>query len=369
MNKQSVSESMMKTIEEYHLSMRMKQLSVQNDPVYGYTAPYCVYSHDQVPIELAAKNEVTLDTTGVDEVYDSTTKDGDQKRFATLNVFVPMIIREDGLGVPPPHLVFRGKFQTSEEWHHQDEIAQWHPAVVGSFHENAWADARTHMHGLKKELPNFDPPIFVPPNMTSYLQVVDRHIGVRYKNYVYKEYRKEMLKRLRATMTSLNMNTDAMKLTPKEKRILITHAVGTIHEKLCKSDAFKRAFHATGTWLPINHLIRDESTLQNATVNNATVNPTDADKSVDIQHFKEYKYTEKITPEAVYAAIDKAAADRAVAEAEARRVAAKKEAYYHRRTLNYSPSLKNLQSCYLSWKGSFKPTLNLISPLSIAIRV
>lgn len=36
-----------------------------------------------------------------------------------------------------------------------------------------------------EELPNFAELQFLPPNMTELLQVIDRHIGVRYKEYVY----------------------------------------------------------------------------------------------------------------------------------------------------------------------------------------
>ena len=36
-----------------------------NDPRYGITSPEYVYSHDQVPIELATSNDYTLDSTGV----------------------------------------------------------------------------------------------------------------------------------------------------------------------------------------------------------------------------------------------------------------------------------------------------------------
>ena len=60
------------------------------------------------------------------------------------------------MNIVPPHLVFRGAFQTSEEWHDQDKMAKYHPAIVASFHENAWVDAKTHMHGLKKILGPID---------------------------------------------------------------------------------------------------------------------------------------------------------------------------------------------------------------------
>ena len=82
-------------------------------------------------------------------------------------------------------------------------------------------------------------------------------MGIRYKYYVYLMYRKEMVKRLNEIMnsSSTDSNVGVEKLTSAEKRILITNAVGVIHEKLCKSNAFKHHFHATGTWLPINHLV------------------------------------------------------------------------------------------------------------------
>ena len=65
MNKKAVTEPMLATIEQYHLMMRMKQLSAMNDPDYGFTSPYYVLSHDQVPLELAADGESTIDSTGV----------------------------------------------------------------------------------------------------------------------------------------------------------------------------------------------------------------------------------------------------------------------------------------------------------------
>ena len=58
-----------------------------------------------------------------------------------------------------------------------------------------------------------------------------------------------------------------------------------------------------------------------------STNSSEVEQFVKIQHYKEYKYTKRITPQAVYEAIDKAAANKAVAEAEERRVIAKREAY------------------------------------------
>ena len=67
MNKPAVTESMLSAIEQYHLKLRMKQLETINDPVYGCTSPYYVFSHDQVPLELAASTETTIDTEGVSD--------------------------------------------------------------------------------------------------------------------------------------------------------------------------------------------------------------------------------------------------------------------------------------------------------------
>ena len=87
MNKKGVTPELMEKIREYHIATRAFQLSENNDSMYGFTAPSFVFSHDQVPIELADKNETTIDTLGIDEVYDSTGKDEDRKRFCTLNLF------------------------------------------------------------------------------------------------------------------------------------------------------------------------------------------------------------------------------------------------------------------------------------------
>ena len=86
--------------------------------------------------------------------------------------------------------------------------------------ENFWA----------KDLKNFTLLMYVPPNMTSFFQVVDRHVGIRYKYYVYLMYHKEMVKRLKeiTNSSSIDSNVGVQKLTPAEKRILITNAVGLL---------------------------------------------------------------------------------------------------------------------------------------------
>ena len=89
-----------------------------------------------------------------------------------------------------------------------------------------WVDTHTHLHGLaevmgpinenlgevkirgvqiednlsihqvekmlafwREVLGHFELPRFVPKNMTEIIQVVDRHIGIRYKLVIYKRFR------------------------------------------------------------------------------------------------------------------------------------------------------------------------------------
>ena len=85
-----VTPDLMEKIQNYHIGTRAFQLSEIKDPVYGFTSPKVVFSHNQVPLELLDKNEITIDNLGVDDVYDSVGKDEDSKRFCTLNLFGAM---------------------------------------------------------------------------------------------------------------------------------------------------------------------------------------------------------------------------------------------------------------------------------------
>ena len=141
----------MDNVEGFHLRTRCLQLSASTDPTYGLTSPYYVFSHDQVPLELADTNGLTVHMTGDVCVYDAIGKDSDVKRFCTLNLFGAMWNREDGLNIPKPHLVFEAScFKKGSEWHDQEEVSLWDTRVVVSFQENAWVDAQTHMFGLKE---------------------------------------------------------------------------------------------------------------------------------------------------------------------------------------------------------------------------
>ena len=360
MNKKGVTPVLMEKIREYHIATRAFQLSENNDSVYGFTSPPFVFSHDQVPIELADKNETTIDNLGIDEVYDSTGKDEDRKRFCTLNLFGGMDYGEDYLGnaipIPKPHLVFKGKYQSGDDWHDKSEIEEWDSRVVVSFQENAWVDAKTHRLGLDKvlgpidahlslndhemkgvvfednlsshhtedvmqhwkdNLPNFVPPRFVPANMTDIVQVVDRHIGVRYKQAVYLAFRTEMMRRLKAAQEAAG-GADGIiipKLTPREKRIIITKAVAAEHEKLVNTDVWKRGFIATATWMPVSHLRKDDEG------NFCGLANIPEESEVKLQHLPEYNYEEQCSRATVVAAADAAKLNEENARGELERIA------------------------------------------------
>ena len=65
---------------------------------------------------------------------------------------------------------------------------------------------------------------------------------MRYKTEVYQVIREVCMRKINVS----NLES-LVKMTAKEKRVLITKAVANVHERLAKSDAFRRAFIATGT--------------------------------------------------------------------------------------------------------------------------
>ena len=157
MNKKGKTPGMIEAIRDYHLHCRSLQLSptpasVKRDPTFGFTSPHNVFLHDQVPLQLADSNEMTIDSTGADEIYDAVSSSDFEKRFATCNITVPMELREDKKNFPKAHVIFKGTFQSGDEWHDANERSQWHPDVVVSFQPKAWVDAQTHILGLKQTL-------------------------------------------------------------------------------------------------------------------------------------------------------------------------------------------------------------------------
>ena len=86
-------------------------------------------------------------------------------------------------------------------------------------------------------------------------------------------------------------------MTAAERRILITKSVANTHDRLWKTGAFKRAFIATGTWLPIDHLVLDMSYA------GAQTGKTDAE--VFLQGLPEYDYKNLVTRSVVYDVIRK----------------------------------------------------------------
>jgi len=245
------------------------QESEPNDKDYGFCNPYAVFNRDEVPIELDKNEGMTIDNTGAAFVWDGVGDGNDKKRYATLNLTIPMAVLPDLSNLPRPHIIFRGEFCDGKDWKKEDERSKWDPRVKVTFQKKAWLDTDTNLlyisqmkdihdtltsKGLKsvifednlsshitaesktawaEMLPKSKHVLF-PPHTTYCLQPVDRHIGIQYKKAVYRAVRGKMM--------ALLQEGKPMKLSSSEK---ITHAIGDVHESLSKSDAFKDAYHLT----------------------------------------------------------------------------------------------------------------------------
>ena len=102
-------------------------------------------------------------------------------------------------------------------------------------------------------MPRFRLPKYYPERLTAIVQPIDRHVGIIYKRAVYRTFRSEFMRRMRAARVDVRPEP----MTADEKRILITKAVANTHELLWSTDKFHRAFIATGTWMPVQHLVPD----------------------------------------------------------------------------------------------------------------
>ena len=189
-----------------------------------------------------------------------------------LNLIAPIKRRADGSNLPKLHLVFQASgFKTGEEWE-QDEVAEWHPGVIVLFQKKAWVDDLTHMHGLElmlgdidkttarklkrgrggvednlsahktdevmefwtEQLPTFSNAQFIPAKQPPRVQMIDCHCGIQYKNYVYYRFCQELCPCLEKARAENNGSEGVMipSLTPRERRILMTHAVGDFYERI-----------------------------------------------------------------------------------------------------------------------------------------
>ena len=194
--------------------------------------------------------------------------------------------------LPKPHLVFRGTFKGGEDWADVEEQAQWDSRMVVSFQPKAWVNTDTHLYWLdnvmkpiddwletqdfdgamfednlsvhhtdavaehwKENLKNFHNTHFYPANLTLLIQAIDHHIGIIYKMAVTKAVLKLLVEKMEEAKHA-GMDFDASKaLSVAEKCIPIMKVVADEHKQLASLLAFKCAFVATGTWMPIENLL------------------------------------------------------------------------------------------------------------------
>ena len=317
LQKASIEESVA-TITNFHLNTRAFQISKFDDPVYGFTSLEATFNRDEVPLALADKNEYTIDNKGLSEILDTTGGEKDCYRSASLCITVPGKIDVDGSNFPKWMIIFRGSFCDGDDWWSEDERKEWHPDVVVSFQENAWMDTASNSIWIKNvmvpmneycknasrkgvlfednlsshktskahldfanTLDSFAEPMYYDPGFTFCEQVVDRHIGREAQRTCHRFVRSALRK------IWAEKNNRVEKLTAREERILLTHAVGqSWNEAKLKSERFERAFTATGTWMPVKHCI-DIDGAENGI----------KDHEVDLQHISNgsYDYSSCIT--------------------------------------------------------------------------
>ena len=108
-------------------------------------------------------------------------------------------------------------------------------------------------------------------------------------------------------------------LTPREKRILITKSVGDYHRKVTASGAYFRGFIATGTWMPVWHLMQDHD--------GVVLGPSNVkeDSQVNLQHLPEYRYVDLCTREKILPLVEEVRKKKKEAEAECERLAVERK--------------------------------------------
>jgi len=144
-------------------------------------------------------------------------------------------------------------------------------------------------------------------------------------------FRKEILCQLN-TVREATGGVDGItipKLTPQEKHIIITKSVAAEHEKLLKTDVWRRGFIATVTWMSVSHLRKDD---EGNFCGRATI-PEESE--VKLQHLPEYKYAEQCSRATVVTVADAANLEDEKARGELERIAAEEwEAIEAERTVN-----------------------------------
>ena len=78
--------------------------------------PQLLFPYDYVPLNVSNASEHTIDTTGIDEVYDSVMNPNNKKRFCVINFTVPMELHKYRKNFPKAHIVFKySTFHTADE--------------------------------------------------------------------------------------------------------------------------------------------------------------------------------------------------------------------------------------------------------------
>jgi len=134
-------------------------------------------------------------------------------------------------------------------------------------------------------------------------------------------------------------------MTPSEKRIIITKAIGECHRQLTASGIYDRAFIATATWMPVWHLMKGTDGVFEGPSN------IPEDTQVKLQHLKEYNYAELFTREKILAAMKE------IEEAKAKKDAERQQQMAERRDALASEVTRNQP--YVEKAATLRPQLQI----------
>ena len=135
-------------VRKWHARLRRRvRRGVQRSTKWGRWLPHNRYI-DQVPLTLQDSTDRIYDTTGSEHIWMRASKQGDDKREATLQ----LCVRLDNDAVQPkPVIIFRGKGLRITE----KERAECDPRVIVSFQPKAWADREFCTWYAKDVFPRF----------------------------------------------------------------------------------------------------------------------------------------------------------------------------------------------------------------------
>ena len=271
-NKKAKSpEERREVVRQWHkrLQKEMSQGGGSDHPITGRYAPTEIYNIDQSPLMLQTNSEPTTIAQRGAPVVQIATKEGADKRFATLQITVRL-----ANGVPQPRIaiIFRGKGQRRCA----EEVAQYDSRVDVYFQPKAWVDeemAIKHFEGAfvpfveqesggrallfmdnlgSQSTESFRAVAkrhnvmmwYFPPGCTDMLQPVDRHLAQQVKQLISQKLEDKLIADNAFADEWLGLEKGTY---PAWKcRVLLTQLAGDAWDEVCAKRDFEHLGYETG---------------------------------------------------------------------------------------------------------------------------